>query len=73
MTNSQTKFVLVLDEASPRDELLAKAFKAMHNLFVESTSNPFYTCGTPLTSPAFARDMAAIVGGYAQQLAAGGS
>ncbi|KAI8467649.1 MAG: Sedlin [Monoraphidium minutum] len=70
ITNSHTKFILVLDEFSPREDLLAKAFKAVHHAYVDAASNPFYTAGLPLTSPAFAEEVAAVARGYAQQLAA---
>lgn len=69
ITNSHTKFIAVLDELSPREDVLAKAFKAMHHLYVDATSSPFYTYGLPLTSQAFADEMGAAVRSYAQQAA----
>lgn len=69
ITNSHTKLIAVLDEFSPREDLLAKALKAMHAAFVDATSSPFYSFGTPLTSPAFAEEVASIVGGYSQAVA----
>jgi hypothetical protein len=41
----------------------------MHAAFVDATSSPFYSFGTPLTSPAFAEEVASIVGGYSQAVA----
>ncbi|KIY97577.1 Trafficking protein particle complex subunit 2-like protein [Monoraphidium neglectum] len=64
-----TKFVLVLDEFSPREDLLTKVFKALHSAYVDAASNPFYTVGLPITAPSFAGEVAAVVRGYAQQLA----
>ena len=47
-----------------------QVFKAMHHLYVDATSNPFYTFGLPLASRTFADKVAALAGGYAQQAAA---
>lgn len=45
-----------------------QVFKAMHHLYVDATSSPFYTYGLPLTSRSFADEMGAVVRSYAQQL-----
>jgi hypothetical protein len=44
-------------------------FKALHSAYVDAASNPFYTVGLPITAPSFAGEVAAVVRGYAQQLA----
>lgn len=69
ITNSHTKFVAVLDEFTPREDMLAKVFKALHQAYVDAASNPFYTPGQPLASPAFAGEVDAAVQGYASALA----
>lgn len=68
ITNSHTKLIVVLDEFSPREDLLAKVFKAMHHLYADTTSCPFYTYGLPITSRSFADEVASIVRGYGQQV-----
>ena len=55
----------MLDEFSPKEDALARAFKAMHSAYVEATSSPFYTYGQPLTSRAFEEEVAGAVAGYA--------
>jgi hypothetical protein len=46
-----------------------QVFKALHSAYVDAASNPFFTVGLPLTAPSFAGEVAAVVRGYAQQLA----
>lgn len=64
ISNTHIKFILVLDEVSPRDDALQKVFKKLHNLFVDVTSNPLYTHGLPINTKIFSDGVAAIVGTY---------
>lgn len=64
ISNTHIKFVLVLDEAAPREEDLKRLFKRLHHLFVEVTSNPLYTHGLPITSQKFDEGTLAILKSY---------
>lgn len=64
ISNTHIKFVLVLDEAGPREDDLKRLFKGLHNLFVDVTSNPLYTHGMPITSRRFEEGTVAILKAY---------
>jgi hypothetical protein len=64
ISNTHMKFVLVLDEAAPREEDLKRLFKRLHHLFVDVTSNPLYTHGLPITSRKFDEGTLAILRSY---------
>lgn len=64
ISNTHIKFVLVLDEAAPRDKELKRLFKRLHYLFVDVTSNPLYTHGLPITSRKFDEGTVAILKTY---------
>jgi hypothetical protein len=42
-------------------------FKALHQLYVDTTFNPLYTYGLPLTSPNFHKGVLAAVQQYVPQ------
>lgn len=65
ISNTHIKFVLVLDEAAPREDDLKRLFKRLHHLFVDVTSNPLYTHGLPITSRKFDEGTLAILKSYA--------
>jgi hypothetical protein len=64
ISNTHIKFVLVLDEAAPREDELKRLFKRIHYLFVDVTSNPLYTHGLPITSRKFDEGTVAILKTY---------
>lgn len=64
ISNTHIKFVLVLDEAAPRDEELKRLFKRLHSLFVDVTCNPLYTHGLPITSRKFDEGVLEILRTY---------
>lgn len=45
ITNTRIKFLLVLRDPSPRDDLLALLFKQLHATYVDHVSNPFGSPG----------------------------
>ncbi len=64
ISNTHIKFVLVLDEAAPREDELRRLFKRLHSLFVDVTSNPLYTHGLPITSRKFDEGTLALLKTY---------
>lgn len=43
ISNTNTKFIAVVDDASLRDEAISKALRALHSLYVDALSNPFFS------------------------------
>jgi hypothetical protein len=64
ISNTHIKFVLVLEEAAPREDELKRLFKRLHSLFVDVTSNPLYTHGLPITSRRFDEGTVALLKTY---------
>eukprot|EP00197_Chlamydomonas_leiostraca_P002991 CAMPEP_0202867400 /NCGR_PEP_ID=MMETSP1391-20130828/9359_1 /ASSEMBLY_ACC=CAM_ASM_000867 /TAXON_ID=1034604 /ORGANISM="Chlamydomonas leiostraca, Strain SAG 11-49" /LENGTH=189 /DNA_ID=CAMNT_0049547443 /DNA_START=71 /DNA_END=637 /DNA_ORIENTATION=- len=53
LTNTAIKLLVVLDDASAKEEAVTKALRRMHTAYVDTASNPFFAFGLPITSAKF--------------------
>ncbi|KAF5831918.1 Sedlin [Dunaliella salina] len=68
LSNTATKFFIILDHNPLRDDsVIAKAFKKIHGLYADTTSNPFHEFNLPLRSPRFDAVVSTLVAAYNNQ------
>ncbi|GJP84785.1 hypothetical protein CLOP_g14840, partial [Closterium sp. NIES-67] len=61
VSNTQIKFIIVVDGLDLRESDIRNFFKRLHSAYVDATSNPFHVPGKRITSPAFAERVGALV------------
>ncbi|MEW5303234.1 MAG: hypothetical protein WDW38_001554 [Sanguina aurantia] len=66
LTNTQTKFVLVLDDKLVKEDAVGQALKRIAGIYVNATQNPFHVFGQPLTSSKFEQLVDAVVLAFEQ-------
>ncbi|KAG2499243.1 hypothetical protein HYH03_002822 [Edaphochlamys debaryana] len=65
LTNTHVKIIVLLDDEAPvKDDLVMRVMKRLHNLYVDTTSNPFHKFGMPISSPRFDAALESIVSVY---------
>jgi trafficking protein particle complex subunit 2 len=61
MSNTDTKLIAVVDENDAKDQDPKVFLEALHNLYLNTISNPFYVMGTPIRSNYFETEIAKLI------------
>eukprot|EP01080_Neovahlkampfia_damariscottae_P000845 gene845-9094_t len=64
ITNTKTKFVLILDESEVKDQDVKNFFVKLQNCYVDIISNPFYVAEKKITSKTFEKEVDDLVEGF---------
>lgn len=66
ISNTNVKFILVLDDYMPKEDSLSKVLRRLHGLYVDVTSNPFHSFGLPIKSAKFDAAVDMLVSAYSK-------
>eukprot|EP00698_Gefionella_okellyi_P004410 TRINITY_DN14070_c0_g1_i1.p1 TRINITY_DN14070_c0_g1~~TRINITY_DN14070_c0_g1_i1.p1 ORF type:complete len:129 (-),score=19.64 TRINITY_DN14070_c0_g1_i1:84-470(-) len=60
VTNTRNKFVVIVDDADPKENDLKQIFRKFASAFTDAICNPFYVVGQPIASVKFQREIDAL-------------